>query len=79
MKKVEEMSTEQIISWLNKTRKSIHTYNTKSSGSSTTQRAFELIDRFTELKEAAEEKGIWIDYCTTTGIYYKSDAYDLFA
>ena len=65
---------------LHKTLKSISAHVARG-GSHTSQRGFELIDRYNDLKDELNDKNqtAWHAYCREVGADPSHDAYDLFA
>ena len=81
-RKVECLTNEQVTSWLLKTRKSIEIFVNTGSGLINSQRAYDLIDRYSQLKrEAINRKDgvVWRNYCNETKQACSHDAYDCFA
>lgn len=80
MKSPHDMTSEQAIHWLNKTGKSIETF-LANGGTMGSARAFELIDRYAELKANVyfRPDGSWKRYCSDNGIDESHNEYDLFA
>ena len=77
MKNVKDLSNDQIFNWLKKTSASCSSYARKNSIGS--QRSYDLIDRYNELREEAKERSIWRDYCDSIGFDYNHDACDFWA
>ena len=75
------MTNEQLITWAKKTRNSIGNYCEKNAGINRlqSQRAYELIDRYTDLIDEMQERGTFTDFCNSIGSHDQHNAYDLFA
>ncbi len=81
MKNVKTMTKLQLINWGMKTRASISSYCNKNFGMNRMQssRAYDLIDRYTELKNEMQDRGYWEQFCNICGSHNEHNAYDLFA
>jgi hypothetical protein len=78
MKNTAEMTDKQIVHWLKKTRNSIHSHKRRSPLVNN-HIAYKLVDRYEELRQEAQERGIWKGFCKSEGSCDTHDAYDLFA
>jgi len=78
MKNVEAMSIADIFHWLDKTRASVRKAMQRGV-SHTSHRAYELKDRYEDLRSVAIRRGVWNRYCIHHGLSNSHDAYDLWA
>lgn len=63
---------------LNKTKTSLSNHVARGNQVEN-QRSYDLIDRYTDLKEQASQEGVWTQYCDDVGFDKSHDAYDFFA
>lgn len=63
---------------LEKTRKSLSNYVARG-GRNTSQRGYDLIDRYNDLRDMAIRDGLWKDYCDEHNFSIFHDAIDFFA
>ncbi len=64
---------------LDKLTTTISNHISRGNYNSQTSKAWELQDRYDELKEKAQDKDAWFAYCTTRGLSVDHRAWDLWA
>jgi hypothetical protein len=74
----EKLTAEKTIFWLKKTLQTINNMPQVRSFE-TNYRANDLADRYTQLKERAQELGVWNTYCENIAASKEHDGHDLFA
>ena len=63
---------------LEKARRSLVNYVARG-GRNTCQRGYDLIDRYSDLRDDAMKEGVWKEYCERYDYSIFHDAYDFFA